>query len=266
MAAGFAFGLGIDAIGNDGVVESWIVDGALRIGAEIFLASLNLLVVPLVFVSLSCGTASMNDVARIGRIGGKTLGLYLVSTSLAISLAIALALVVAPGSGFELTASPDFAAKEAPSLVSTLVGLFPSNPVRAMAEGNMLQIVVFSILFGLAMALSGAPGKRLLSVFQDLNEVVLRLVVLLMAIAPIGVFCLIARVIAGHGVSALGPLAAYFFTVLGVLALHALGVYPLLLRGLSGLSPSSSSAASGGCSPWRSAPRAATRRFRSRSR
>lgn len=237
MAAGFAFGIGINAVGNDGFVERWIVDGALRIGAEIFLASLGLLVVPLVFVSLSCGTASMNDIARIGRIGGKTLALYLATTALAISLAMTAALVVAPGEGFELTAPATFEAKASPPLVDTLIGIFPSNPVRAMAEGNMLQIVVFSILFGLAMALSGAPGKRLLSTFQDLNEVVLRLVMLLMALAPIGVFCLIARVIAGRGISALGPLAAYFFTVLGVLFLHALGVYPLLLRLLSGLSP-----------------------------
>jgi Na+/H+-dicarboxylate symporter len=106
-----------------------------------------------------------------------------------------------------------------------------------MAEGNMLQIIVFSVLFGLSLTLSGAPGKNVLRIFQDLNDVVLRLVNLLMILAPYGVFCLIASVFARQGIDAIAPLARYFLVVLGVLALHALLVYPAVLRLLAGLSP-----------------------------
>ena len=127
--------------------------------------------------------------------------------------------------------------REAPSLAQTVIDLFPSNPVRAMAEGNMLQIIVFSILFGIATTLAGDPGKRLLVRFEDLNEVILRLVLMLVHLAPYGVFCLIARVFAIQGFGAVVHLAQYFLVVLGALLLHAFVSYPVLLRTLSGLSP-----------------------------
>ena len=86
--------------------------------------------------------------------------------------------------------------------METIINLFPSNPVRAMAEGNMLQIIVFAGLFGLALTLAGAPGRRILSIFGDLNEVIMKLVMLLMEVAPYGVFALIAKVFAQQGFSA----------------------------------------------------------------
>jgi Na+/H+-dicarboxylate symporter len=144
---------------------------------------------------------------------------------------------VQPGAGFELTTDAVFSVEEPPSLADTLINLFPSNPIRAMAEGNMLQIIVFAGLFGLALTLAGAPGQRLLAFFRDLNDVVMKLVMLLMELAPYGVFCLITKVFAQQGFDAIVPLMAYFSVVLGVLLLHGLGTYPLLLRGLGGLSP-----------------------------
>jgi Na+/H+-dicarboxylate symporter len=106
-----------------------------------------------------------------------------------------------------------------------------------MADGEMLQIIVFAGLFGVALTMSGEPGRRLSALFSDLNEVVLRLVMLLMGLAPYGVFFLIAKVFAAEGLGAIAPLAKYFVLVLGVLALHAFLVYPLLLRFGAGLGP-----------------------------
>ncbi len=237
MAAGFATGALLNWIGVTGFVREFLVEGVFHVGGTIFLASLKLLVVPLVFVSLVCGTAAMDDVAKLGRVGAKTLGLYLATTAFAIGLAVLAAGLVQPGAGFELQADSSFTLREAPTLTETLISLFPSNPVRAMAEGNMLQIIVFSGLFGLALTLSGAPGKRVLALFGDLNAVIMRLVMLLMLIAPIGVFCLIAKVFALQGYEAIVPLAKYFFVVLGVLLLHALVTYPVLLKSLTRLSP-----------------------------
>jgi Na+/H+-dicarboxylate symporter len=237
MAAGLVVGTAIDALGSEGVIRSVVVDGALQVVGSIFLASLKLLVVPLVFVSLVCGTAALDDLSRLGRVGGKTLGLYLVTTAVAVSLALVAASLVQPGAGFDLPTDATFQPVEPPPLTQTLINLFPSNPIRAMAEGNMLQIIVFSILFGLAMTAAGAPGKRLLAVFEDVNAVILRLVMLLMELAPYGVFCLVARVFAEQGLDAIPPLARYFFLVLGVLVLHASLTYSLLLRMLAGLDP-----------------------------
>jgi len=237
MIAGFAVGLLLKAIGTEGFVGEYIIAGPLHVVGSIFLASLKLLVVPLVFVSLVCGTAALDDVGRLGRVGGKTMALYVLTTGIAVTLAVCAAGFFQPGAGFDLVSDTAFQPTEAPPFADVLIRLFPTNPIKAMAEGNMLQIIVFSILFGLALTLSGKPGKNVLRIFEDLNEIVLRLVTLLMTIAPYGVFCLIAQVFAEQGLDAIAPLARYFLLVLGVLVTHALVVYPSMLRLLAGLSP-----------------------------
>jgi Na+/H+-dicarboxylate symporter len=237
MAGGFAVGILLNVIGVEGFIGDYVVEGLFHVGGSIFLASLKLLVVPLVFVSLVCGTAALDDVSKLGRVGGKTLALYLATTAVAVSLAILAAIAIQPGDGFDLETDVTFAAQPPPSIAETLINLFPTNPVQAMAEGNMLQIIVFSILFGLAVTLAGAPGKRVLAVFNDINGVILRLVMLLMTIAPYGVFCLIAKVFALQGFDAIPPLARYFFVVLGVLLFHAFVTYSLLLRFAARLNP-----------------------------
>jgi len=237
MGAGLAVGLLLNWIGVSGWIEDFVVNGLLHVGGSVFLASLKLLVVPLVFVSLVCGTAALDDVARLGRVGVKTLGLYLVTTAIAVSLALVAATIVQPGAGFELDSDASFAAQEAPSLAEVFIDLFPTNPIQAMADGNMLQIIIFAGLFGIALTLSGEPGKRLLKFFDDLNSVIMRLVMLLMSVAPYGVFCLIAKVFAIQGFRAMAPLLQYFFLVLGVLILHAVVTYSTLLKVLAGVSP-----------------------------
>jgi len=237
MGAGLVFGLALNFLGISGTAQEWIVGGVLYAGGEIFLATLKLLVVPLVFVSLVCGTASINDIAKLGRVGGKTLLLYLATTAIAITLALAAAVIVEPGEGFALTTNLDYEAVEPPSLTETIVGLFPTNPIRAMADGNMLQIIVFAGFFGLAIATAGRAGERVLGIFRDLNDVIMRLVMILMVFAPYGVFCLIAKVFAAQGFAAIAPLARYFVLVLFVLVVHALFTYSVLLRSLGRLDP-----------------------------
>jgi Na+/H+-dicarboxylate symporter len=237
MVAGMAVGLLLNASGVAGFLDEVVVGGLFHVVGAIFLASLKLLVVPLVFVSLVCGTAALEDITKLSRVGGKTVVLYLTTTAVAISLALIAASGVRPGAGFHLETDAVFTVQEPPSLADTIIHLFPSNPVQAMAEGNMLQIIVFSGLFGLALTLAGAPGKRVLAFFGDLNEVIMKLVMLLMEFAPYGVFCLIAKVFSQQGFGAIGPLILYFLVVLGVLLVHVLLTYPLLLRGLAGLSP-----------------------------
>ena len=130
-----------------------------------------------------------------------------------------------------------FDAKQAPTLTQVIINMFPTNPINAMAEGNMLQVIVFALLFGIAMALSGEAGKRVASVFDDLNTVILKLVTLLMNLAPYGVFCLMAKLFTTIEMGLIVGLAKYFFTVLIALFIHALVNYTLLLKFLTGLNP-----------------------------
>ncbi|MGC9451899.1 MAG: dicarboxylate/amino acid:cation symporter [Oceanipulchritudo sp.] len=213
------------------------VEGVFKLLGQAFLALLQVIVVPLVFVSLASGTAALEDIRKLGRIGVRTIALYLATTAIAISLALTAAVLVGPGRGFGLETTAEFEPAVPPSFVEVLIQIFPKNVVHAMAEGNMLQIIVFAILFGLALTLSGKPGARVLSVLNDLNETILNLVWIVMKLAPYGVFALIARTFSTQGFEAFGPLLKYFFLVLAVLFFHALVTYPAILRFLAGLSP-----------------------------
>jgi Na+/H+-dicarboxylate symporter len=214
-----------------------LVEGIFNVVGSIFIASLKMLVVPLVFVSLVCGTSSLSDPSKLGRLGGKSILLYIGTTAIAISLAVSFALLVAPGEGLNLTTESSFVAKQAPSLGQVIINMMPTNPINAMAQGNMLQIIVFAVLFGIAMTLAGGSGKRLISVFEDFSTVIMKLVTILMNLAPYGVFALMAKLAATIGLETFAGLLKYFFLVVFVLFIHAFISYPVILKLLSGLNP-----------------------------
>jgi len=218
-------------------LKAFFVDGIFHVGGEIFIASLKMLVVPLVFVSLVCGTCSLSDTSKLGRLGGKSIGLYILTTALAISLAIGAALLVSPGNGVEMQSDATFDVSSAPTLAQVFINIFPSNPIQSMASGNMLQIIVFAVLFGLAVALSGQAGERIAALFNDFNEIIMKLVTLLMNLAPYGVFFLMAKLFTTLGFETIASLLKYFLVVLFVLLFHGLAVYPTLLKTLTGLNP-----------------------------
>ena len=217
--------------------KGFFVDGIFHIGGQIFVNSLKMLVVPLVFISLVCGTCSLSDPKKLGRLGGKSIGLYLLTTAIAITIAMTLALVINPGEGINMSTTSTFDPKQAPTLVDVIINMFPTNPINAMSSGNMLQVIVFALLFGIAMALSGDAGKRLTAVFEDLNTIILKLVTILMNIAPYGVFFLMAKLFSYIDGDLIVKLIFYFGTVLFALFVHALIVYPTLLKTFTGLSP-----------------------------
>ncbi len=245
LAMGLGLLVGIifkSIIAGGGELGQWLqlymVDGVFDVIGQIFVKSLKLLVVPLVLVSLICGSGALGEQGRVGPMAGKTVGLYLLTTCIAITFALFAAIVISPGLGMDLpTMAEDYVPKDAPPFKQVLIDIFPSNPVASMSEGNMLQIIVFALLFGISMSRAGEAGKRLLSWFEDVNEVIMKLVMMLMNLAPYGVFCLLAKLFSGLGFEGIGKLAAYFFTVLGVLVLHGLVVYPTLLRLFGGLNP-----------------------------
>ncbi|MFD1216856.1 MULTISPECIES: dicarboxylate/amino acid:cation symporter [Microbulbifer] len=246
MIAGIAVGLLLNFLNTSqllgetvsGLINNYLTTGLFDIVGRIFIASLKLMVVPLVLVSLVCGACALSEGSRVGVLAGKTLLLYLLTTAAAITLALVLALVIQPGAGMEGMASDaTFDPQPSPPLSEVLVNIFPTNPVDAMAKGNMLQIIVFALLMGYAVSRSGKPGQRIAGFFNDLNEVIMRMVGVLMVFAPYGVFALLATKIAQLGLDAIVQLMKYFLVVLSALLLHAFGVYSILLKLLSGLSP-----------------------------
>ena len=247
MVAGIALGSIFNAVLNSGgvseptvvILNTYLIDGLFDVVGQIFVASLKLLVVPLVLVSLICGSSALGDSARMGPIAGKTIGFYLFTTGLAVSIALIVASAIGPGQGLSLVTDTEFTAKAAPALKDVIVNIFPTNPVKAMAEANMLQIIVFALLFGYAMSHAGEPGQRLAGFFRDAEAVVMRMVTILMEFAPYGVFALLARLFSSMGLGASLDLAGYFFTLAGLLVFHGFVVYPTLLRLLGGVSPSS---------------------------
>jgi len=237
MASGAFLGLMINQFASDVVwVNEYITTGLFHAVGKIFIASLQMLVVPLVLVSLICGVSSLQDSSKLGRMGVKTIMLYLFTTAIAVALAIFAAYIVGPGIGANFPTA-EFTAKEAPPLIDTIINLVPKNPVNAMAEGKMLQIIVFAVLFGLAITQAGKKGQVVAEFFQNINEVIMKMVTLIMVIAPYGVFALIAKLMATLGIDSILPLAKYFFLVIAVLLFHGSVTYMLLLKFIAKLDP-----------------------------
>ncbi|HHB92616.1 MAG TPA: dicarboxylate/amino acid:cation symporter [Thioploca sp.] len=219
-------------------IRTILIDNIFYVIGQIFIDSLKMLVVPLVFISLVCGTASLGDINKLGRLGGKALLFYILTTALAITLALGLSVTIAPGEGFnqQSVETVEFVAKESPSLAQTIINMIPNNPIESMANGEMLPLIVFSILFGIAIVMAGESGKRIEKHFNDYNAIMMQMVNILMKLAPLGIFCLIAKTFALQGIDLIKPLLGYFIVVMTALLLHGLISYSILLKVLSGLS------------------------------
>ena len=238
MAAGVLVGLAVQGFtSDDHWLQTVLIQDVFDAGGKVFIASLRLMVVPLVLVSLVCGSSSLADGASMGRLGGKSIGLYLFTTAVAISLALGLALFISPGEGGSASQAVEYTPRPSPGLKETFLNIFPTNPVQAMADGNMLQIIVFALLLGTALGRSGDAGQRIRSLFEDLNGVLMRLIVMLISLAPFGVFFLMAKLFSEVGWRDIIELGKYFATVILALVLHASVVYPALLLWLAKTNP-----------------------------
>jgi Na+/H+-dicarboxylate symporter len=238
MVLGAAFGL----LANRLDWTSWVATYIEPLGTA-FVRLIGMVIVPLVFASLVVGTTSLGDVRSLGRIGAKTIGFYLCTTAVAISIGLLLANLVQPGSGLaenaksrliEGAAQQDAAGetpRESASIKDVLLNIIPTNPIRAFAEGQMLQIIFFSLLTGICLMLIGAErGGPAIRFFEAVNDAMVMMVHLIMKVAPLGVFALIAAVVADFGLHILLVLAKYSAVVVAGLLLHMLLVYSLALR------------------------------------
>ena len=218
-------------------VRGFVIDGVLATVGEIFVRFLSMLVVPLVFVSLITGVSALSDPSKLGRVGGKAVGLYLFTTGIAVTLALLAAIIVQPGVGADPSVLVEREIAAQPSFFEVIANIVPRNPVQAMAEGDMLPIIVFAILVGLSISLSGQAGTRMSEFFSDANTVVMRLVSFVMTLAPYGVFALITVLAATTGWGTFVGVLKYVILVMVMLVLHAGVTYSLILKVTTGLSP-----------------------------
>lgn len=204
---------------------------------DIFISAIKMLIVPLVFSTLVVGITAMRDPQKMGRIGVRTIGLYLLTTAFAISIGLLASWIFQPGVGMEMSFESGVEAQEAPSLIEILVGLVPQNPVDALASGNILQIIVFAIGLGISLTLIGEKGEPVVRVFESFAEAMYQLTSFVMALAPFGVFGLIAHVSGSYGLEVLLPLAKVIGVAYLASILHVLIVYTGLLSLLGKLNP-----------------------------
>ena len=211
MSLGLLLGLVTQNFFNlsDGLIYELFFDGLIDVGGQVFIISLKMIVVPLVFVSLTCGAASLGSSGSIGRLGGKTIGLYLITTAIAVSMALLVALFINPGLGAvsEINEISNYSPKSPPSFKETFINIFPNNPIEAMAEGKMLQVIVFALLFGIAISKSGEAGEKILSSFEQINFILMKLIMLIVSLAPYGVFCLMVKLGLTIGIDEIAKLA-----------------------------------------------------------
>ncbi len=223
---------GLALAGSTDFIKTWITPFG-----TIFLNLIKMVIVPLVFASLLVGAASVGDVKKLGRMGGKTIGYYLITTACAVTLGLILGNLLNPGLGLSLPEGAKYAAGKAVPASDVIINLFPSNPLNALVTGNMLQIIVFALFIGIGATLVGEKAKPVIAFFDGFAEVTYKITGMVMAVAPIGVFALITPVVAANGPAVLLPLLKVIIAVYVGCILHAGVIYSLAVKTLGNMSP-----------------------------
>ena len=240
MSLGIVIGLffnlsGLNAAGS--FINEYIVNGLFHVVGKMFVNALKMLVVPLVFFSLICGVCGIGNIKLLGRVGGKAFVLYLMTTAVAIATAIIIAVSFGIGKGMNQATDASFAGKESPPLTEVFINIIPSNPVKSMADGDMLPLIFFSILLGISMLMVGKKARSFVEGAEIANEIMMKMVSIVMAVAPYAVFALIAKAISELGIDLLASLAGYVGVLVAALLFHLFVTLMFVLKIFSGLNP-----------------------------
>ena len=207
-----------------------------NLGSSIFVNLLKLLIVPLVFFSLVSGISSLTNMTSLGNITFKTITLYLSTTAIAVSLSLIVGSIFKPGSGYSSNIAPPDKLPQGQGIYETVLDIFPSNIIEAMANNQMLAVVFFSILFGLALNKTNHLTNNFIESFEKLNTVFMQLVIMIISFAPIGVFCLIGKFVIADGLDIFQEAFKYVTLLIIVLIIHAFVTYSLILKIFTNLS------------------------------
>ena len=233
MIFGVILGVILNLSNQDGFITNFIIANVLSVVSDLFLSALKLIIIPLIFFSIVCGILSLSDDVSLSRLGIKTLSLYILTTVIAISLGLLFSSFV----NYE----PIFSSYENISPVDTIeskVNVFPDNIFRSLTEGNIIHLLVFSVLIGISASKIKNKVHTFIKYFHDFNDVINELVKIIISFTPIAVFCILSKTFATQGLETLMPLMGYFLTVVIVLLIHFFVTFPLLLKFFTRLSPS----------------------------
>lgn len=205
---------------------------------DLFLRMIKFIIVPLVLASLVVGVAGTGDIKKIGRMGGITFFYYILTTAFAVTIGLILANIFSPGKGLSINASTDkVEVSEAPGVIDTLLNIIPTNPIASLVNGDMLQIIFFAIFLGLAITILGDKAKTVYNFFNELAEIMYKITGIVMKLAPIGVFGLIAPTVGEYGVSVLLPLLKVIVVVYLGCILHAVITYSTSVKLFANMNP-----------------------------
>jgi Na+/H+-dicarboxylate symporter len=205
---------------------------------DLFLRLIKFIMVPLVIASLVVGVASTGDIKKLGRMSGKTVSFYLVTTAIAITIGLGVGNLFSPGTGLDIaTTDATVEPAESVGIVDTLLAIVPTNPIDSLVQGNMLQIIFFAIFLGLAITMVGEKGRPVYQFFESLAEIMYKITGIIMKFAPIGVFGLIAPIVGSYGPSVLLPLIKVILAVAIGCILHALIVFSSIVKVFGKMNP-----------------------------
>ncbi len=221
------------------VRDTIIIDGICYVIGNGFIKLMKMLVVPLVFCSLVCGASAIGDTKTLGKVGGKTIAFYLATTAIAVTVAISVATLIKPGIGLNmnLIEAENVTVAEKTSAVDTLLDIIPDNPFNSLANGNMLQVIVFALIVGILLAKMGERAELVANFFSQFNDLMMEMTNLVMSFAPIGVFFMLTRTFANLGFDAFIPLLKYMGSVVLGLGVQCFVVYMILLFVFTRLNP-----------------------------
>lgn len=219
--------------------DTILVNGILYVIGNGFIRLMQMLVIPLVMCSLICGAMAIGDTKTLGKVGVKTLGFYLVTTALAVGIALTIGLLVHPGLGLniDIVETSEVAVSESTGFADTLLNIIPKNVFASMANGDMLPIIVFSVFVGILLAKLGSRAKTVSNFFAQFNDIMMEMTMSVMELAPIGVFCMIAKTFSTIGFNAFLPMIKYMLSVIAALAIQCFIIYQVLLFLLTRLNP-----------------------------
>ena len=240
LLTGAVFGILIHYFIHEGYFRDTIlINGILYVLGNGFIRLMQMLVVPLVFCSLVCGAMAIGDTKTLGTVGVKTIIFYLITTALAVCLALSVASLINPGLGMHETVSDTSAAVETTTInfADTLLNIIPKNIFNSLANGDMLPVIVFALFTGILLASMGNRVSTVANFFSQFNDIMMEMTTAVMKVAPVGVFCLIAKTFAGIGFDAFVPMLKYMGSVILALALQCFVVYQVLLFLFTRLNP-----------------------------
>lgn len=241
LIAGAIVGIALNMFAADvDFVQNVLVNGIFYVVGQGFIRLMQMLVVPLVFCSLICGATAIGDSKTLGKVGVKIIGFYIFTTMMAVAVALGIGLLIKPGMGLDMSqiqTAEVAASSDSVSFAETLLNIIPKNPIGALANGEMLQVIVFALIVGVILAKLQDKTQLVTNFFQQGNDIMMEMTMMVMGLAPIGVFCLISKTFAGLGFSAMVPMFKYMGAVLLALFIQCCGVYQILLALLTRLNP-----------------------------